>query len=158
MLSISCVRNDGTIINAGDPTLEPTQDIIITPIPTASPSPVFPDFSTAQMTTLTPGTPVFGAVSPGGTELFAYTIDAEGGSTLDLTFSKLSGNLNLSFVVLSSDNQLLFQTNLVSLSELKTSLTLPNAGTYTIGIYRIDLVPPAAPEATAFQVQARLNP
>lgn len=29
---------------------------------------------------------------------------------------------------------------------------------YTIGIFRIDLLPPAAPEATAFQLQATLNP
>jgi hypothetical protein len=41
---------------------------------------------------------------------------------------------------------------------LNTRFTLPTAGQYTIGVFRIDLLPPAAPEATAFQVQGTLNP
>jgi hypothetical protein len=162
-LYVGCILRDGTVINPGDTIPDPASasasasasDTIVAPSPVSSSS--MPDFSSAQTATLTPGTPVFGVVSPGGTELFSYTLDAEGGSLLDLTLSK-SGNLNLSFVVLTSDNQVLFQTNLVNLTELKTSLTIPNAGTYTIGVFRIDLLPPATPEATAFQIQGTLNP
>jgi hypothetical protein len=156
-LLIGCTLRDGTVINPGDTMPDPPPTSASITVPSVSTSSM-PDFSAAQNTPLTPGTPVFGAVSPGGTELFSYTLDAEGGSLLDLTFSKLSGNLNLSFVVLTSDNQVLFQTNLVNLTELKTSLTIPDAGTYTIGVFRVDLLPPAVPEATAFQVQGTLNP
>jgi hypothetical protein len=35
---------------------------------------------------------------------------------------------------------------------------LAAVSTYTIGVFRVDLLPPDAPEATAFQVQGTLNP
>jgi hypothetical protein len=31
-------------------------------------------------------------------------------------------------------------------------------GTYTFGVFRINLLPPDSPQPTAFQVQATLNP
>ena len=76
--------------------------------------------------------------------------------TLALSFTRTSGNLNL--VVLSSDNKIVFQASLVTSSELTTKFTLPSDGTYTNSIFRIDLLPPASPEATAFQLTATLNP
>jgi len=60
--------------------------------------------------------------------------------------------------VLSADNQVVFQASLVTSTTLNTRFTLPSAGQYTISVFRIDLLPPAAAEATAFQVQGTLNP
>jgi len=60
--------------------------------------------------------------------------------------------------LLSADNQVVFQASLITSDTLTTRFTLPTAGTYTIGLFRIDLLPPDAPEATAFQITATLNP
>ncbi|MDX1992250.1 MAG: hypothetical protein SF029_07665, partial [bacterium] len=78
--------------------------------------------------------------------------------TLDLSFTRISGNLNLGLVVLYGDNTVVFQASLITSQTLSTRFILPETGTYTIGIFRIDLLPPDAPEATAFQIQATLNP
>ena len=60
--------------------------------------------------------------------------------------------------VLSANNEVVFQASLVTSESLSTRLTLPSAGQYTIGVFRIDLLPPASPEATAFQITGTLNP
>ncbi len=99
-----------------------------------------------------------GAITPTGGEILGYTLNASADDVLDLTFTRLSGNLNLGLVVLWADNQVVFQASLVTSETLSTRFTLPSAGQYTIGVFRIDLLPPAAPEATAFQLQATLNP
>lgn len=99
-----------------------------------------------------------GAVTPSSGEILGYTLDAAAADTLDLTFTRLSGNLNLGLAVMSPENQIVFQASLVTSQTLNSRFTLPSAGAYTIGVFRIDLLPPAAPEATAFQVQATLNP
>jgi hypothetical protein len=86
------------------------------------------------------------------------TFDGNVGDTFALDFSKLSGNLNLGLVVLSANNEVVFQASLVTSDSLSTRLALPSAGQYTIGVFRIDLLPPANPEATAFQITGTLNP
>jgi hypothetical protein len=68
------------------------------------------------------------------------------------------GNLNLCLIVLSPDNKIVFQASLVTSESLTTRFTLPTAGTYTICVFRIDLLPPDSPQPTAFQVQATLSP
>lgn len=99
-----------------------------------------------------------GAITPNGGEIMGFTLDAAAGDTLDLAVNRVSGNLNLGLVVLSADNKVVFQASLVTSQTLNTRFTLPSAGTYTIGVFRVDLLPPAAPEATAFQVTGTLNP
>ncbi|GIK64445.1 MAG: hypothetical protein BroJett018_22390 [Chloroflexota bacterium] len=99
-----------------------------------------------------------GAVTPSGGEILGFTFEASAGDTLDLSYTRLSGNLNLGVVVLVEDNKVVFQASLVTSQTLTTRFTLPIAGKYTIGVFRVDLLPPDAPEATAFQIQATLNP
>lgn len=45
--------------------------------------------------------------------------------------------MNLGLVVLSANNEVLFQANLVTAVSLTTQFTLPAAGQYTIGVFRI---------------------
>jgi hypothetical protein len=150
-LFLGCTLRDGTVIQPGD---TPSQESSSSS--TSSSEPQAPVFSGVGFPGLAPvdfaripmiaNTPMTGAITP------------TGGEILDLTFTRLSGNLNLGLVVLSVDNQVVFQASLVTSQTLSTRFTLPSAGTYTIGVFRIDLLPPAAPEATAFQLQASLNP
>ncbi len=100
-----------------------------------------------------------GAVTATGGETIGFTFDANAGDKVDLTFSRIQpGNLNLGLAVLSPDNKVVFQASLVTSESLTTRFTLPSVGTYTIGVFRIDLLPPDNPQPTAFQVQATLNP
>lgn len=160
-LYIGCTLRDGTIINPGDilPDAKQTEQ--------PNPSPFsgfgFPglapvDFVSALKVPLLSDSPVTAAITPTGGEIFGFTLDAAAGDTLDLTFTRMSGNLNLGLVVLSGNNEVVFQASLVTSQTLTTRFTLPSAGTYTIGVFRVDLLPPAAPEATAFQVTGTLNP
>lgn len=115
------------------------------------------DFSEVAKVPLRSARPVNGAITPRGGEILGYTLEARANSTLELSFTREAGNLNLGLVVLSADNKVYFQTSLVTSSALTTTLTLPAAGTYTVGIFRIGLVEPAQPQATAFELLARLR-
>lgn len=158
-LFIGCTLRDGTVINPGDaPSTTPPQNnsnnntssFSGTGFPGLAPV----DFSNVAKVPVSVGV---GAVTPNGGEILGFTLDASAGDTLALTFTRLSGNLNLGLVVLSADNRVVFQASLVTSSELTTKFTLPSTGQYTIGVFRIDLLPPTAPEATAFQVTATLT-
>lgn len=153
-LYVSCILRDGTVIKAGDSSFGQSDP---TPLPAGN-SIVIPDLTSATKIPMIAGIPMSSGVTPTGGEITAYNLDANEGDNLALSFTRLSGNLNLGLAVMSPDNKVVFQASLVTSSELTTKLTLPSAGTYTIGVYRIDLMPPDAPEATAFQVQAALNP
>lgn len=164
-LLIRCTLRDGTVIEPGDTAPAPDQNGSNTNVPVA---PTFSgngfpglapiDFSNVAKIPMIANVPMTGGVAPDGSNILGYTVDANANDTLALGFSRLSGNLNLGLVVLSADNKVVFQASLVTSSELTTKFTLPTAGTYTIGIFRIDLLPPTAPEATAFQLTATLNP
>jgi hypothetical protein len=163
-LYIGCTLGDGTVINPGDtfpvdqPQLDQSQSSAIAFSGIGFPGLAPVDFANVAKIPMIAGTPMTGAITPTGGEILGYTLDGAAGDTLDLTFTRLSGNLNLGLVVLSAENQVVFQASLVTSSTLNTRFTLPTAGTYTIGVFRIDLSPPATPEATAFQIQATLNP
>lgn len=165
-LYIGCTLRDGTVIEPSDALPQETSSS--TSLSTALEVPAFSgvgfpglapvDFSTVARVPMLAGTPMTGAITPTGGEILGYTLNASADDVLDLTFTRLSGNLNLGLVVLWADNQVVFQASLVTSETLSTRFTLPSAGQYTIGVFRIDLLPPAAPEATAFQLQATLNP
>ena len=87
----------------------------------------------------------------------AIGLDAVAGDTLDLSYTRASGSMNLELVVLSAKNEVFFQASLVTSESLATRFTLP-AGQSTIGVFRISLVEPAAVEPTVFQLQSMLNP
>ena len=65
--------------------------------------------------------------------------------------------MNLGLVVLSASNEVFFQASLVTSEALSTRFTLPAAGQYTIGVFRISLVELAAVEPMVFQVTGSLN-
>ncbi len=164
-LYVGCTLRDGTVINPGDAAPAPNTNGNNNPTPSA---PTFSgtgfpglapvDFVDAITTDLNLGQATKGKLPAGGNAVLGYTFDAAANDNLALSFNRVSGNLNLGLVVLSAENKVIFQASLVTTSEFNAKFTLPTAGTYTIGIYRIDLLPPEAPEATAFQITATLNP
>lgn len=81
-----------------------------------------------------------------------FTLNATAGDTLDLSYARVSGNMNLGLVVLSANNDVFFQASLVTSESLTTTFTLPEAGEYTIGVFRISLVEPDEIEPTVFQL------
>ncbi|MAS36277.1 MAG: hypothetical protein CL610_19895 [Anaerolineaceae bacterium] len=99
-----------------------------------------------------------GGVTPSGGEILGYLVNGNEGEVLELHFTRLSGNLNLGLIVLSQSNELVFQASLITTNNFTTQLTLPSTGDYTVGVFRVDLLPPEAPQPTTFQIQAVVNP
>jgi hypothetical protein len=115
------------------------------------------DFTAIARLPLPAGIAMSGAVTPTGSEILGYTFEATEGNTLNLAFSRLSGNLNLGLVVLLGDNQVVYQSSLINTETMNAVFKAPATGTYTVAMYRINLLPPATPEATAFQIQVTLE-
>jgi hypothetical protein len=157
-LTLSCTLRDGTRIEAGQAPPTGASSPVITSF-TGTGFPGLPpvDFSNVAKIPMIAGTPMTGAVTPTGTEILGYTLDGKAGNTVELGVNRLSGNLNLGVVVLSADNKVVFQASMVTSSALTTTFTLPSDGQYTIGVFRIDLLPPDSPEPTAFQVMAKVS-
>ncbi|MEP7285516.1 MAG: hypothetical protein ABI947_07090 [Chloroflexota bacterium] len=160
-LFVSCALHDGSQIKAGDKTPNPTKQPGNTNAATFS-GVGFPglppvDFSNVAKIPLTIGTPITGAVTPKGGEILGYTLDAKAGDKIQLSYKRLSGNLNVGLVVLSADNKVVFLAGLVTSDTFATTLTLPTPGQYTIGLFRIDLMQPDKPAPTAFQVEVATN-
>lgn len=170
-LSIGCTTSDGGRIAPGDNPL-PTATPI--PLPTTQPGSALPkdppaftgtgfpglppvDFTDALTLPLPLGESVTG-VMPLDDQILAFRLDAATGDTLDLTYTRSSGNMNLGLVVLSENNEVFFQASLVTSESLSTRFILPEAGEYTIGIFRISLVEPAQAKPTLFQIKGVLNP
>ncbi len=166
IVSLGCVLESGDVINPGDIGQANTgsnggNTTISAPLSFSGIG--FPglgpvDFANAFQLPLALGMPVPGTIPPSGDAVLGLTFDANAGDMFALDFARLGGNLNLGLVVLSANNEVVFQASLVTLESLSARLTLPSAGQYTIGVFRIDLLPPAAPEATAFQITGTLNP
>lgn len=83
-------------------------------------------------------------------QILGFTLDATAGDTLDLSYTRVTGNMNLGLVVLLAENEVFFQASLFTSESLSTTFTLPTAGEYTIGIFRISLVEPDMVEPTVF--------
>lgn len=97
-------------------------------------------------------------VVPIQNEILGFTVDAAADDILALDYERISGDMNLGLVVLSENNEVFFQASLVTSDSLSTQFTLPDAGQYTIGVFRIDLVEPADPQPTAIRLRGTLNP
>ena len=63
--------------------------------------------------------------------------------------------MNLGLVALSEN--IFFQASLVTSESLSTTFTQPEAGEYTISVFRISQVEPEEVEPTVFQLQGRLT-
>ncbi|PJF39141.1 MAG: hypothetical protein CUN54_09370 [Phototrophicales bacterium] len=116
------------------------------------------DFNNGITIPFNAGVPNAGSIAPGFDSVFGFDLDAKGGDVFDMTFARTSGNMNLGVAILSSSNQIVFQASLVTSETLSTRLTFPADDRYTIGVFRIDLLPPDVPEATGFQITGTLNP
>jgi hypothetical protein len=158
-----CTLRDGSVIAPGDVVATPEQNPTDLPDVPSFSGFGFPglqpvDFSQGVTIPLTLGTPNTGSISDGFVGIFGFTFSANAGDVIDLSFERLSGNLNLGLAVLSEQNEIAFQASLVTSSTLSTRFTLPSTGEYTIGVFRIELLPPDAPEATTFQITGTINP
>ncbi|MEP7287463.1 MAG: hypothetical protein ABI947_17025 [Chloroflexota bacterium] len=161
-LSIGCTLRDGTIIKPGDvaqPTVQPSNGNSNSSVFSVTGFPGLPpvDFSNAVTVSLQNDSNN-GKMPANGNTILGYTLDAQSGDKLDLSFTRISGNLNLGLVVLSNDNKVIYQASLVNAETMSVRFTLPVSGQYTIGVFRIDLLPPTSPKATAFTIQGKLNP
>ena len=56
-------------------------------------------------------------------------------------------------MVLDKDNKTVFQASAITSINLNTNFVLPLTGKYTLGVFRIDLLPIASPADTSFQVK-----
>jgi len=156
--NIGCTRSDGKVIKPGDtPVVAESETPSLSPI--SVPTFGFPglppvDFANAFEFPLTLGTASVGKIPTVGDAILGFQFAANEGDKLDLSFKRTAGNLNLGLVVLSPDNKVAYMAALVTSDTMSTTFTLPSSGDYTIGIFRIDLVPPASPEATGFEILA----
>jgi hypothetical protein len=158
-VTVKCILRDGTVIEPGALPLPPAPNpVVIQPPSFGFPGLAPVDFVNAVKLPLIPATPMTGAISPTGGELFGFQIEGNAGDVLDLSLTRISGNLNLGLVVLSAKNEVVSYGGLISGDTFSTRLTLPSAGQYTIGVFRVDLLPPGDPQATAFQVTGKINP
>ncbi len=162
-LNVGCTLANGKVVKAGD--LANTNVTGNSSTATAS-APVFSgtgfpglapvDFSNAITVSLgSAGSN--GTMPPANDTVLGYTLTGNANNSADLSFKRVSGNLNLGLVVLAPNNKVVFQASLVNTSSLDVQFTLPVGGTYTIGIFRIDLIPPDKPTATSFQLQINLS-
>jgi hypothetical protein len=173
-LYVECIKRDGTIIKPGAvqtpiPVIPATESPAeATSPPQAAATPFtgigFPgvppvDFSNMFKLEFQDGVPTPAQIAPGFKDVVVgFTFNAATGDVLDLSYTRQSGNLNLGLVVLFPQSQVYFQSSLVTSDRLNTRLTLPEAGEYTIGVFQINLVAPAAPEETSFELIGKLNP
>lgn len=157
-LHIGCTLRDGRVINPGDNVSVPETETPSTPAFTGYGFPGLAPvgFENIAQLPLTVGTPMTGAITPTGSEMFGYTFDGTENERITLDFARISGNVNLGLVLLHGENTIVYQASLITSETMSTTLTLPLSGAYTIGVFRIDLFPPDAPQASAFQVQ--VNP
>jgi hypothetical protein len=116
------------------------------------------DFASAVRIPLTFDTPTQSGFPPSSDAVLGFTFEANADDVLDLSFERRTGNLNIGLVVLSADNQVVYMAALISSQTNNSRFTLPSTGEYTIGMFRIDLVTLASPEATDFTITATLNP
>ena len=168
-LSIGCTDRNGNKIEPGDiaqPTATPA------PLPTATPRAALPsqqsgfdgigfpglapvDFADAVTLPLLLDTTMTGVI-PIDNQILGFTLDAEANGMFELNYARVSGNMNLGVVVLSENNEVFFQASLVTSESLSTRFVLPEAGQYTIGVFRISLVEPVDVKPTAFQITGSL--
>lgn len=151
-ISLACTLRDGTVIAAGS-----------TSVPTANTAPTafsgfgFPglpsvDFGGSAQIPLLAGTPFTGAITPTDTLTTTYTVQLSADQPVALELARINGNLNLGLTVLDANNAVVFYGGLITPGTLRGEFVAPNTGTYTFGVFRVDLNPPVEPVATAFSL------
>jgi hypothetical protein len=155
---LGCTLRDGTVIEPGDTPIESNHSQIPTFSGFGFSGLAAQDFIDGVFVPFVIGEPNIGRITANFNSVFGYTLNATESETFTLDFTRVSGNLSLALAVLSPDSETVFQAILVTSDMLSTRFTLPSTGQYTIGVYKIDLLPPDSPEPTAFQITGTLNP
>lgn len=148
---LGCTLRDGTVINPGDSAGGAFEGVGFPGLPSM-------DFTGGVTVPFMLDAPNAGGINPGFDSVFGFTLDASAGDRFDLTFMRTSGNLNLGLAVLAPDNTVVYQASLVNAERMNTLFTFPVAGQYTIGVWKMDIAAPTAPENTSFQLTGTLNP
>ncbi len=142
-LGIRCVLRNGTVIEPGDaaPADDGSNaDSNVQPESTFSgygfPGLVAVDFSEGIQIPLTLAQP---QTVPLGGEVTLYTYEAAAEETATLSITRVSGDISIGTTVINNDtNELLFAGIMPSSNNLSVELTFPSAGTYAIGLFRVD--------------------
>lgn len=162
ILYIGCHLRDGTVIQPGDSlaTVEPPTTDITNSIALQSefsgfgfPGLAPVDMSDVARIPITAGIPFTGAITPAGSEILGYTVSATTDQRINLNVERLSGNLNLGVVVIDADSNIIYFSALVTSEAMSTRIRIPADGEYMVSAFRLDLLSPDVPEATAFSVQ-----
>ncbi len=159
ILYVGCTLADGMVIKPGDapPVSVGTGT---TPVETTNFSgygfsgvaPV--DFSASIEIPVSRGQSQNGAFGSSGSDVFAYTYEANAGETATLTLRRTSSNLSIGVAVINrADNSIVFLAGMPSTGSLTAELQFPSAGAYTIGIFRLDLAPNSVGTSGAFEVR-----
>ncbi len=139
-LFIGCTLRDGTVINPGDALPEAVPDPIVSS-QSAFPGFGFPglnsvDFSSGIEIPIQLGQ---AQTIPVGGDISLYTYESNTEESRTLTLSRLSGNISIGVTVINRDtNEIIFFAGLPSSDNLSAELTFPSAGTYVIGLFRVD--------------------
>jgi len=171
-LAISCKLKNGKFIGPSGATESTTDETApnTTPVITGTQPLTVPfsgngfpglppvDFSNTVKQPLDMTKPLTLTFSPTGSDVFGLTVDAQAGDKFSLNYKRLSGNGNLGLAVLSEKNEVIFQASLVTSDMLTTTFTFPTAGTYTIGLFRVNLVTVANPQPTKIVINGKIIP
>ena len=94
------------------------------------------DFSEGIELPLTLGQP---QAAPVASDVALYTYGASAGEVATLNISRASGDISIGVTVINKDtNEVIFLGGLPSSDNLSVELTFPTAGTYAIGLFRLD--------------------
>jgi hypothetical protein len=141
---ITCVSKDGTVI-APDPNK----------IQKASVGGGSTSIDVTKLIQIPMGanTPMSGGIPPTNSPAYGYTFDGKADTTASLTFTRLTGNLNVGVAVVTANGAtMLFQSSLMSAQTLSAEFAIPADGQYIVAVYRLDPVPDGA-QTTTFTVQ-----
>ena len=83
-----------------------------------------------------------------------YAFDFQQSSdTIELRARRTAGNMNIGLALISADNKTYFFSTLIMGDEITARIKVDAPGEYTLGVFRIDLVPPKKQEKTVIVVQ-----
>jgi hypothetical protein len=161
--TVGCTLRDGTVIRPGDaPRVEPPSQTISNPnLPSFSgfgfPGIMSVDFSNAIEIPISDGQSQTSAFGSSGQDVFAYIYEASAGSSATLSVSRISGDISIGVAVINqADNSVLYLGGMPSSDNLSIELEFPSAGTYVIGVFRLDIAH-TGQTGTSGAVEVRLN-
>ncbi|MEM6284856.1 MAG: hypothetical protein AAF787_21885, partial [Chloroflexota bacterium] len=124
----------------------------VAPTPTNVPALLPSELVSTIEIPLVMGIPGSGVITSDFEGMYGFVIDVGMDNALQLDFARVSGNENMGIIVLTDVGAVVFQASVTSGNTLSTDFVAPSSGTYTIGIYPLNIAPPFDPQPTAFTV------